>query len=1271
MHIKQLILEGFKTYKERTEVPLFHPLHNAILGKNGSGKSNLLDAIQFVLSDKYTSAADREKLLYEGAGREIIAATVELIFDNSDTRFPLEQAEISIRRSIGTKKDEYFLNQKHIAKQEIVSLLESAGLSRSNPYYIVQQGKINQLIKMRDSERLELLKEIAGTRTYDERRRESIKIMKDTDSRLAAITDIIQYLEGRLEELEGEKTELRKYQALDTRRRLLEWTVYDKEMQHSSTRLGELEVQRTGSTGAIEQLYGEYAEKRRRREADEEKLSGMEARLKRVNADKKAATNRRKEQLGVEKEREMTVRDAEERLKQEEEKERESRETVRKLQADIQRRGTDGKEDERVYEEKRKEEEEKKAEVRRERARLDDLNAKQGRGAQFSTKRERDAFLQQQRREVERGVREEEKKHAELEREAADTEDKQKRLEAESGKRGGEVEALRQQMDAAKQSIEQLNTRRDALMAQKRELQRDEQQSDDDTAARERREKDYAACMDSDVYRAIQAVNRYTEQHPDIKAGVLGCVVDLFTVAADFNRAVEVSAGAALFHIVVRDDTVASTLIEHLNRTRGGRVTFIPLNRLAAPDASPPKTPDAIPLLDKLRYDAALRPLFASLFGRVLVCRDLATASALSGSYDYTTLTLGGDKIDRKRVITGGYVDAQRSRLAVYKEYKEGRDKAEERRESRRAAAEELAKREAELNRVVSEQHKASEELKRARRRYESMQLDAKHFTATSQGLRDSSNRLRDALKRLDESVAEGRARLAALDAEVRSAFSTDLSADEQRELSTLTRKVVEDEAALAELTKQRVDLEIAKQRGETMVRAVLQRRLDELTAELDGVSMDELREEVERGRRELSELTREREEVDRAIRRLDDEVDALLKDSRRLQADIDRHKGEEARAKAAYNEQQTAMETLRGQTTKYAHKKDECQRKIRELGPLNLAGADRERQKTVKALLRELEELNRALLDFQHVNKKALDQYIALTEQRDDLLERKRELDSSRVSILQLVDHLDQKKDEAIERTFKQIAQHFSAVFGELVEGGKGTLVIQTRRVEDETEEEARERREREREEEEIRRARSRGGRGGAGGRRGRSSKGGEEEEKKEREPSAASAPSLTSLSYTGIGIKVSFTGTAAATHQLSGGQESVVALSLIFAIQRCDPSPFYLFDEIDSALDPVHRAAVAAMIEKQKHGSSSGDSDEERVEGVPGSSSGAQFLTTTFSAEMIDAADQCYGVVFQNKVSKVRLIEKDEALELVRMEEREQREQQGAGRGEDEMKQ
>ncbi|RYG93782.1 hypothetical protein EON65_58415, partial [archaeon] len=81
------------------------------------------------------------------------------------------------------KKDEFFLNRKRIQKSEIVSLLESAGFSKSNPYYIVQQGKVANLCVMKDADRLQLLKEVAGTSVYEERRAESMKILQDTKSK--------------------------------------------------------------------------------------------------------------------------------------------------------------------------------------------------------------------------------------------------------------------------------------------------------------------------------------------------------------------------------------------------------------------------------------------------------------------------------------------------------------------------------------------------------------------------------------------------------------------------------------------------------------------------------------------------------------------------------------------------------------------------------------------------------------------------------------------------------------------------------------------------------------------------------------------------------------------------------------------------------------------------------------------------------------------------------------------------------------------------------
>jgi structural maintenance of chromosome 3 (chondroitin sulfate proteoglycan 6) len=102
-----------------------------------------------VLSDTYTSLGNQERtrLLHgEGLGVSVMSAFVEITFDNTDQRIPIDREEVTLRRSIGLKKDEYFLDSKHVSKTDVMNLLESSGFSRSNPYYIVQQGKIIQLV---------------------------------------------------------------------------------------------------------------------------------------------------------------------------------------------------------------------------------------------------------------------------------------------------------------------------------------------------------------------------------------------------------------------------------------------------------------------------------------------------------------------------------------------------------------------------------------------------------------------------------------------------------------------------------------------------------------------------------------------------------------------------------------------------------------------------------------------------------------------------------------------------------------------------------------------------------------------------------------------------------------------------------------------------------------------------------------------------------------------------------------------------------------------
>lgn len=248
------------------------------------------------------------------------------------------------------------------------------------------------------------------------------------------------------------------------------------------------------------------------------------------------------------------------------------------------------------------------------------------------------------------------------------------------------------------------------------------------------------------------------------------------------------------------------------------------------------------------------------------------------------------------------------------------------------------------------------------------------------------------------------------------------------------------------------------------------------------------------------------------------DENTKIIKD---LRDALDEKKSAELKQTKELQKESERMEKLLNERSLLLQKKEDAETKIREIGSLPSAEMEQFKGTALSDLMSELHDINKQLRAKSKVNKKAFDQWSHFTEQKDDLTKRKETLDVSHESILGLIDSLDQKKDEAIERTFKGVAYHFTEIFRDLVPGGAGSLLMQ----------------------------------------------------KKPDDSGRAQ--------FTGVAIKVKFgeAEEARLMNALSGGQKSLVALALIFAIQRCDPAPFYLFDEIDSALDATYRARVARI--------------------------------------------------------------------------------------------
>jgi structural maintenance of chromosome 3 (chondroitin sulfate proteoglycan 6) len=309
----------------------------------------------------------------------------------------------------------------------------------------------------------------------------------------------------------------------------------------------------------------------------------------------------------------------------------------------------------------------------------------------------------------------------------------------------------------------------------------------------------------------------------------------------------------------------------------------------------------------------------------------------------------------------------------------------------------------------------------------------------------------------------------------------------------------------------------------------------------------------------------------------------------------------------------------------------------LRELGTLADAEVKQFSALKRKALLAKLGDVNEALQGMPAVNKAAAEQLESYRAQKEELVRRAQELDASQVAIFQLIETLDARKDEAIVRTFKGVMKSFAEVFTELVPRGSASMKLEM------AEEGARgvEMAEEEEEEEE-----EGGGGGGGGGRKKakgrRSGAGG-------RAVAALVAAERDVERYRGVSMHVSFTAgkEGSSLSGLSGGQATLVALALIFAIQRADPAPFYVFDEIDSALDATHRDAVGKLIKAQSRG-----------EG------GAQFITSTFHPEILAHGDAFFGVVLQRKTSSIEQMDKPKAVGFVKTILEEER-AKGAGGG------
>ncbi|GAA40424.2 structural maintenance of chromosome 3 [Clonorchis sinensis] len=367
-----------------------------------------------------------------------------------------------------SRKEEFVTKFILSRKADVMNMLESAGFSRSNPYYIVKQGKITQLATAPDNQRLKLLREVAGTRVYDERKEESKQIFKESEAKREQISELLNSIEDRLRTLENETKELKEYQHWDRERRALEYTIYDRELKETKKKLEDIQSKReqsSESTAEIRRAAKECADQieRLERELRDNRLkeAQMQDEVEQVQASVSDVLQRR-EQL------QLTIADYSATLrggKSARERAAEELARVREQIQQVERRLAELRPQ---YKKAKQHEDELANTLSDAEHRRKELFAKQGRVNQFQSRSQRDDWIKDQMKSLAKAIKDKENTISKLTDEIKKDDDRREKLQKD-------LEVAEENMACVRKELETVSEEQRRLRREKDEIQTDRQ----------------------------------------------------------------------------------------------------------------------------------------------------------------------------------------------------------------------------------------------------------------------------------------------------------------------------------------------------------------------------------------------------------------------------------------------------------------------------------------------------------------------------------------------------------------------------------------------------------------------------------------------------------------------------------------------------------------------------------------------------------------------------------------------------------------------------
>lgn len=1141
MYLKRLKVRNFKSFAGATEIP-FQPGFTGVAGPNGMGKSNISDAILFVLGPTSSKALRAERLthLFFNGGATKKAATeceVSLIFDNSDKMLPSDSAEVEVTRYVKLAPSDpdgyysyFYVNGKRTTQTEIDALLSHGRLS-GDGYNLVQQGDVNKIVTMGPVPRRGLLERLAGISQYDDELEHAETKRTDLDQNLDRIQTLLGEIKGRLSALEGQRLQAIEYKQLqdDQRRsqarlaraghRMAEQELVTSRKQVEAVRqeISRLDAARTELAARDQELTRSIDEVDR---AIAQAGGAAAVKFKQELDEKRMAFARLDQSLGHLREALESLATQSEELGSSVQGDEAQRLTLTKQEATLAERlaalAEKAEEDTRAIEEATGtpgKQGQKIAGVRKEQLELErQQDSKQKSWQQAIQERE---AANAAREAAERTQAQAEDDLREREVEVQDLELRIKETGPSKGSGGPATGDLQKELFSLKNRETSLTAEAERLAREVGEINRRYLQLDARLKARTEA---------GSRPNQLAAVDFLLSQRNLGKIpGIRGTVEELADFDPKMKTALQVAGGNRFQALVVETDLVAEECIRLLREEKRGRATFLPLNKMLAgrPHGKSlvvAKAPGATGFaIDLVKFDEAMRPAFWYVFGETVVMDDLSHARSQMGGVRLVTLT--GDLIEATGAISGGYLDpsAQGRGADSAVELKRLGDELREKSAAESAARDALAAAASRI-RTVSEEL-ATRSIQDQSHQSSRVLLD-KDLSAARGRLASARERIAGAStehKKAEAAFARAEEMVGRLGEEI-SALKVAIAKAQDQYLGQLPEALGAKLRSL-QATAQKTSEERVQVNGE----------LESVRASMAalGSALDGRKKELETARAAWAAKKREIAQTEKSVRAAKEALDAL-KSVESKQSEAQKAQGEKKRTfeeerlgiTRKLGEAQANLETRRAMLTQEETRLAVAEAKFHELEESLKQFPDPEpdeKPMSVEELKRKIATLDQQLAALGDVNLRAVEEYDAEKGRLDEFGGEVQRLTTEKTELVGLVHEIEKKKREKINEVVVRVNENFRTIYGELSAGGEGEIVLEN-----------------------------------------------------PADPLAG-----------GLLIKARPVGkTVARLEQLSGGEKSLASLAFIFSLQRYDPSPLYVFDEVDMSLDGLNAEYVGRML-------------------------------------------------------------------------------------------